>query len=62
MFTYRLHKGNTDLVFDASVIKFIGICLDSEPPARLATDCVLLAGMLLGLPIDRRFLARLDKR
>jgi hypothetical protein len=62
MFIHRLHKGRDYPEFDAVVVKFIGICLDSEPPARLAADCVLLAGMLLGLPVDRQHLTRLDKR
>jgi hypothetical protein len=62
MFTYRLQKGRDDPEFDAVVVKFIGTCLDSEPPARLVADCVLLGGMLLGLPIDRQHLTRVDKR
>jgi Family of unknown function (DUF6535) len=62
MFTYRLRIDNDDPEFDPFVVKFIGNCLDSEPPTRLAADCVLLAGMLLGLPIDRQHLTRLDKR
>jgi Family of unknown function (DUF6535) len=62
MFIHRLHTGRHDPEFDAVVVKFIGTCIDSEPPALLAADCVLLSGMLLGLPIDRQHLMRLDKR
>jgi Family of unknown function (DUF6535) len=62
MFMYRLHQANHDSKFNTFVVKFVGICLDSKPPTRLVADCVLLAGMLLGLPIDRQHLTRLDKR
>jgi hypothetical protein len=62
MFTYRLHTGINAPEFNAFVVKFCGICLDSQPPARLAAHCVVLAGMLLGLSIDQHHLARLDKR
>ena len=62
MFTYRLYNGDNDPGFVDSVIGFIGICLDSKAPTRLVADCVLLAGMLLGGKINRRHLARLDKR
>jgi Family of unknown function (DUF6535) len=62
MFTYRLHVDDDGPGFDAVVLKFIGTCLDSEPPAHLVADCLLLGGMLLGLPIDRQDLTRLDKR
>ena len=62
MFTYRLDKGDSDPVFDTLLIDFIDTSLDSKSPTRLVADCFLLSGMLLGLQIDRRHLAKLDKR
>ena len=62
MFTYRLCNGNDIPILADFVIGFINTCLDSEAPTRLAADCVLLAGMLIGQKINRRHLARLDKR
>ena len=58
MFTYKLHNG----VDSPNVIDFIESCLDPTPSQRLWADCLLLAGMLIGLSVDRRHLARLDKR
>ena len=60
--TYSLHRGNDNPKFVTFLIDFIDTCLDPKCPTRLAADCVLLAGMLLGLQVDRRYLARLDKR
>ena len=64
MFTYRLYRGDNDSDFVTFLVDFIDTCLDpgSKPPARLVADCWLLAGMRVGLQIDRRDLARLDKR
>ena len=62
MFTYRLHGDDTYPEFVSLSIEFIDTCLDPKSPVRLAADCVLLAGMLLGLQVDRRRLAWLDKR
>ena len=63
MFTYRLHRGDNTPKLNTFLIDiFIGTCLDPKSPTRLAADCVLLAGMLLDLQIDRRHLATLDKR
>jgi Family of unknown function (DUF6535) len=62
MFTCRLDKDEEDPEFVTFVVNFIGTCLDSKSPARLIADCLLLAGMLVGLRIDRRHFARLDKR
>ena len=62
MFTYRLHRGDNDPEFVTPLIDFIDACLGPESPTRLAADCVLLTGMLLGLQVDGRHLARLDKR
>ena len=62
MFTYRLHKGNYRPKFVTLAINLIGICLDSKSPARLVADCILLAGMLIGVQVNRQHLARLDKR
>ena len=62
MFTYRLHWGNNHPKFVTLLIEFIDTCLDPKSPTRLVADCVLLAGMLLGLQVDRQYLARLDKR
>ena len=61
MFTYHLHKDGNDPECVSFVVDFIGICLDLKSPARLVADCVLLAGLLLGVQIGRRHLARLDK-
>ena len=63
MFTYILYKGGYDSQFKVFVIVLISDSLrDSTSPGRLDADCLLSAGLLLGLSIDRRYLARLDKR
>ena len=62
MFTYRLHKGDNDPGFVAFLIDFIDTCLDPKSPPRLVADCMLLAGMLIGLQIDGQHLVRFDKR
>ena len=62
MFTYRLHRGDNGSGFVSLLIEFINTSLDPKSPTRLVADCVLLAGMLLGLQVDGRHLARLDKR
>ena len=62
MFTHRLHSRVNDPYLVTDVINFIEICLDSTSSQRLQADCLLLAGMLIGLSVDRRHLARLDKR
>ena len=62
MVTYRLHESNNDSKFVIFLIEFIDTSLDPKFPTRLAADCLLLVGMLFGLQIDRRHLARLDKR
>ena len=64
MFTYGLHKKRYDPQFDTFVIDFIErVCLlDSTPAPRLVADCLLSAGQLLGLQIDRQHLVRRDKR
>jgi Family of unknown function (DUF6535) len=62
VFTYRLQQGSRNPEVVTFVVDFIGICLNSESPTRLVADCLLLAGLLIGLRIDRRHLAWLDKR
>ena len=62
MFTYRLHRGDNNPNFVTFLIDFIDTCLDPKSPARLVADCVLLAGMLLGLKIERQHLISLNKR
>ena len=62
MFTYQLHNWVDNRYFATFVIDFIETCLESKPPQHLLTDCLLSAGMLIGLPVDRQHLARLDKR
>ena len=66
MFTYRLHEGFHDhdhSDFDTFVTELIHVSLlDLTSPGRLVADCLLAAGLLLGLTINRRHLARLDKR
>jgi Family of unknown function (DUF6535) len=62
MFTYHLHEGHRHPEVVTFVIDFIDTCLDSTSPARLVADCMLLAGLLVGMRVDRRHLSRLDKR
>ena len=62
LYTHRLYNGDNSPDFVDFVIGFIDTCLDSKAPARLVADCVLLAGILIGQKINRRHLARLDKR
>ena len=62
VFTYPLHTGYKKPPFNAFVIDFFRICLGQESPTRLKADCLLLAGMLVGLKIDRRCLAKVDKK
>ena len=61
MLTYRLQRRRTlseTLVID--VVKH-GL-IDSISPPRLVADCLLLVGLMIGLPVDGRWLTRLDKR
>ena len=59
MFTFRLFKRD----YDPFVIDFVKTCLlDPASPGRLVADCLISAGLLIGLPIPRQHLARLDKR
>ena len=61
--TYRLHQRVFRPSLEDFVIHFISICLlDSKSPPRLIADCWLLAGQLIGQQINRRHLARIDKR
>ena len=63
MLTYRLHEGDRHSSVENFVIDLIDACLrDTTSPGQLVADCLLLAGLLLGLPMDRRHLARIDKR
>jgi hypothetical protein len=64
MFAYRLHGGTISSKVSTFVVEFICNCLDQDipPPRRLVADCLLLAGLLMGLQVDRRQLARIDKR
>ena len=63
MFTYRLHKRGHDPEFESTVTDFINSCLtDPTSPGRLVADCLISAGVLIGLSVDGRQLARLDKR
>ena len=62
VFTYQLHNGVDNPYLFTNVIHFIETCLDSTPSQRLWADCLLLAGMIIRLSVDRRHLARLDKR
>ena len=63
MFTYRLHKGDYDPEFESTVTDFINSCLiDPTSSGRLVADCLISAGLLIGLSVDRGHLARLDKR
>jgi hypothetical protein len=61
IFAYRLQDDYTPSL-SAYVIRFIGICFNSDSPSCLVADCLLLAGLLIGLEVDRRYLIRLDKR
>jgi Family of unknown function (DUF6535) len=63
MFTYRLRDDKISPKAVPWVLEFICVCLLGEnPPGRLVADCLLLAGLLMGLKIDRQQLGRLDKR
>ena len=63
MFTYRLHDKDYDPQFEFIITDFISYCfIDSTSPGRLVADCLILAGLLIGLSVDRGQLARLDKR
>ena len=62
VFTHRLGKGDRGQTIVPFVVDFIGVCLDPKSPARLVADCLLLAGMLMGVLVNRQYLARLDKR
>ena len=62
IFTYRLHNGDKNPHLVTFVIDFVRICIGSESSSRLIADCLLLAGMLVGLIIDRECLAKLDKK
>jgi Family of unknown function (DUF6535) len=63
MLTYQLHAGDKNTIFLTFVIRFVDVCLqDPKSPPRLVADCLVLTGMMMGLPIDRSHLARLDKR
>lgn len=49
IFTYRLHNGDYDPAFESILTEFINTCLaDSTSPGRLAADCLLSAGLLMG--------------
>lgn len=63
MFILSLHNKVYKEEFDGFVIDFIDDCLlHLTSPRRLVADCLLLTGQLIGLPITRRNLERLDKR
>ena len=63
VFAYRLYGSVTRTQLDTSVIDFISICLpDVEASPRLVADCLLSVGLLIGQHVDRRYLARIDKR
>jgi Family of unknown function (DUF6535) len=63
MLTYRLHDGTVSSKAVTFVLNFVCICLpDQETPSRLVADCLLLAGLTMGLELDGQQLARLDKR
>ena len=62
VFTYRLNNGENQPHLVAFVVDFVRICLSPESPSRLIADCLLLAGMLVGLRIDGGFLVKLDKK
>ena len=63
MFTYRLHDKKIRPMSVPFLLDFIRSCLsEPSPPSRLVADCLLMAGMLMGLRVDRQDLSRLDKR
>lgn len=63
MFPYRLHEGDYDSAFEIFVIYFIrDFLLDLASPLRPVADCLLSAGLLVGLQIARDSLLRHDKR
>ena len=63
IFTYRLHDKKIRPMSVPFLLDFIRSCLsEPTPPSRLVADCLLMAGMLMGLRVDRQDLSRLDKR
>ena len=62
VFTYRLNNGENHPYLITFVVNFVGICIgESDSSSRLVVDCLLLAGMLVGLKIDGGCLVKLDK-
>ena len=62
VFTYHLNNDEDHSYLVPFVIDFVRICLGPKSPSRLIGDCLLLAGMLVGLRIDQRCLVKLDKK
>ena len=63
MFTYRLHDRIIGPKVVTFLLEFIRFCFrEPSPSGRLVADCLLIAGMLMGLRVDCQHLSRLDKR
>jgi hypothetical protein len=61
--TFRLHDGVQHPVIRRFVLDFINKCLqDPKTPPRLVADCLLLAGLMVGVQPGRRYIRRIDKR
>jgi Family of unknown function (DUF6535) len=61
--TYHLHHGDRHPRILSFVNGFIDKCLhDPKSPSRLVADCLVLAGLMIGIRAHRRFLAGIDKR
>ena len=63
IFTFRLHDEMVGPKVTGFLLEFIRFCLlQPSPPRRLVANCLVIAGMLMGLRVDRQRLSRLDKR
>jgi hypothetical protein len=68
MFVIGLHNNHRSSIWGSEfkarmIFHLVDVSLrDPTSPPRLVADCLLLAGQLMGLKIDRQHLARLDKR
>jgi hypothetical protein len=61
--TRHLHTRNQLPSIRPFVHEFIDKCLcDPKTPSRLVADCLVLAGLMVGLRPRRRYLAKVDKR
>ena len=63
MCSFGLHYGHDAPDWEDFVVDFMGECLhDMDSPPRLVADCLLSAALMMGLKVDLKQLAKLDKR